>query len=951
MSLVFEFDQVKADQITGDEAARLLGALRWPGEDPWLQTFADGPDALYSEDAWTDKNGQPRMTRKFCVKNLPATAGQGKRRVAAVDQYGSHPLADLTSQRPYWVQNSSARVGAYFCVNTIDPEAKRRSNDTVRRVAAVFLDLDGKPLPVDGFPLPPTATVESSPGRWHVYWAVSDLPLSEFTAVQKHLARLYGGDEKVSDLARVMRLPGYWHGKADEGFLSRLVELYPDAQYTRADLLGELISGFPGLREALDVAARETAERLQRAAESQARAVALRAELSSGRVTDRTEVLQKYGQAALFDEVGKLSSTRQGGRNDQLFKSAAALGECVAAGVLEQGNVEAELRAAALAIGLSEHETETTLNSGLTKGQKSPRDLSKVGQLVGKKKAMKVDGSSPAASRGDSEVKKGGLPEIEVGGRQLRDIADDSVSALLAANEPPAMFRRAGELVRLVDDEGVRIKLFDHIGLKGELARCADFVKTVEGKEGPETSPARPPADLAPDLLARVDRLPFPPLRLLATTPVYSAAGELVSSEGYHPDSGIFLSMQGLQVPELPSPVDGLALLREMLCDFPFTHESGLAHTLSAILLPFLRRMIDGPTPLILVEASTRGTGKGLLCEVVPLVALGADAGVMVQPRDGDEFEKRVTSMLLEGSRVILLDNVHTLKGEALAAALTARTWRGRRLGKSEMLTLQNDALWMATGNNVVLDDDMPRRIIPIRLDAGVERPENRTGFRHPKLLTWIRENRPALVAACISLVESWKAAGRPEGSARLGSYESWSAVLGGVLDVAGVPGFLQGREHLYEESNPEPGEWGEVLEAVYAVHGSKPQHARMFLSAMQGLGTHVDLWEGHKSLSQMQRVGRALLANRDRVFKGRRIRAAGIDASTKSKVYRVEMIPEVPGLLGAITPETPGKPREKEAVQEDVPGVSGVYGVSFLPTYAKNISPIRIDGEDVAVL
>ena len=241
MTRVFEFDQVKADQLTGSEAARLLAALRWPGEDPWLQTFADGPSELYAQEAWTDRHGQPRMTEKFCVKDLPAKAGQGKRRVAAVNQYGSHSLSDLGAERPYWIQNSSARVGVFFCVNALEPETKRRGNDTVRRAAALFLDLDGKPLPVDGFPLLPTAIVESSPGRWHVYWAVSDLPLSEFTPAQKHLAKLYGGDEAVSDLARVMRLPGYWHGKNETAFLSRLVELNADAQYTRADLLGELV--------------------------------------------------------------------------------------------------------------------------------------------------------------------------------------------------------------------------------------------------------------------------------------------------------------------------------------------------------------------------------------------------------------------------------------------------------------------------------------------------------------------------------------------------------------------------------------------------------------------------------------------------------------------------------------------------------------------------------------
>ena len=95
------------------------------------------------------------------------------------------------------------------------------------------------------------------------------------------------------------------------------------------------MTGFPGLREALELAQRQTAERLQKAAESQARAVALRTELNSGSVTDRADAQRKYGQAALFDELGKLGSTGQGGRNSQLFKSAAALGECIAAGVLD----------------------------------------------------------------------------------------------------------------------------------------------------------------------------------------------------------------------------------------------------------------------------------------------------------------------------------------------------------------------------------------------------------------------------------------------------------------------------------------------------------------------------------------------------------------------------------------------------------------------------------------
>jgi len=431
MSGTFSFDQVKAAAITeAAEAFRLLAALRLPDEAPWLQTFADGPDALYAQEPWTDRNGNKRVALKFIVGDAPVVSGQARPRLEAVNQCGRYPLMDLTARRPYWVQNSSARVGVFCAVNGLDATAKRRSNDVVRRVVALVLDLDGRPLPLEGFPIKPTAIVESSPGHWHVYWAVSDLPLHEFMPAQKHLAKLYGGDESVSDLARVMRLPGYWHGKTEEAFLSRLVELNEDARYTRADLLH-----FPGLREAFGVAERETAERLQKAEEHLRRQKALRAELKRGTVTSRAEALQKYGQAALFGELGILAKTEQGKRNGQLFKSAAALGGCVAAELLGQTDVEAVLRAVALDIGLSKGETEDTLRSGMETGMKNPRDLSRVGRLVGKKKAD--NNLAQAATRTTSEavsvVTADEIPDPEGEGSSY---TDDQLRALLNLSWP-----------------------------------------------------------------------------------------------------------------------------------------------------------------------------------------------------------------------------------------------------------------------------------------------------------------------------------------------------------------------------------------------------------------------------------------------------------------------------------------------------------------------------------
>ncbi len=100
-----------------------------------------------------------------------------------------------------------------------------RTNANVVAVRAVFLDLDGpSPTPLLDANPPPAVVVESSPGRYHAYWFVRDCDLAEFSSTQKALASKFDGDEKVHDLARVMRIPGFIHRKG-EPFLSRVLTL------------------------------------------------------------------------------------------------------------------------------------------------------------------------------------------------------------------------------------------------------------------------------------------------------------------------------------------------------------------------------------------------------------------------------------------------------------------------------------------------------------------------------------------------------------------------------------------------------------------------------------------------------------------------------------------------------------------------------------------------------
>ncbi|HWE57253.1 MAG TPA: bifunctional DNA primase/polymerase, partial [Acidimicrobiales bacterium] len=82
-----------------------------------------------------------------------------------------------------------------------------------------------------------------------------------------------------------------------------------------------------------------------------------------------------YGAAALAGEVQRVCQAPQGQRNDSLYRSAARLGELVGAGVLDARSVAARLLDAALSIGLSEHEAESTITSGMRTGMTQPRGV------------------------------------------------------------------------------------------------------------------------------------------------------------------------------------------------------------------------------------------------------------------------------------------------------------------------------------------------------------------------------------------------------------------------------------------------------------------------------------------------------------------------------------------------------------------------------------------------
>ena len=92
---------------------------------------------------------------------------------------------------------NSKGAGVYFTVNKTD--LCGRSTKNIKDVRAVFIDLDGTPLPTK-FDVIPNIVVNTSRNKFHCYWIVKDMPLESFELYQEALATKFNSDPKVKDL-------------------------------------------------------------------------------------------------------------------------------------------------------------------------------------------------------------------------------------------------------------------------------------------------------------------------------------------------------------------------------------------------------------------------------------------------------------------------------------------------------------------------------------------------------------------------------------------------------------------------------------------------------------------------------------------------------------------------------------------------------------------------------
>ncbi|MBQ9829880.1 MAG: hypothetical protein IJO38_06020 [Akkermansia sp.] len=185
-----------------------------------------------------------------------------------------------------------------------------------------------------------------------------------------------------------------------------------------------------------------------------------------------------------------------------------------------------------------------------------------------------------------------------------------------------------------------------------------------------------------------------------------------------------------------------------------------LGAVVTAMLGQFLHHCIDS-FPLVLVVANQPGTGKSFLVETL-LAPMHEQVGAINFLEDDKEFRQTLNAMLFDGSRYCWLDDVRTLKSNALNRFITSTRIKDRLLHTQITFNKENRMQFFATGNTLKVTPDIARRSLPIDLFFAADASQrtfqgiiNEEIIRQPGI-------RSSFLSCLWSFTKHWQNAGCP---------------------------------------------------------------------------------------------------------------------------------------------------------------------------------------------
>jgi Bifunctional DNA primase/polymerase, N-terminal len=280
---------------------------------------------------------------------------------------------------------------------------------------------------------------------------------------------------------------------------------------------------------------------------------------------------------------------------------------------------------------------------------------------------------------------------------------------------------------------------------------------------------------------------PFSPLAGLIGTPTLRPDDSLLCEPGYDLATGYYLHNPPPMpvISEHPTRQEAEEALRilddDLLFEFPFVGKADRAVAMSMLMTPVLRAALGSAVPIHVASAPAAGTGKSYLFDTASAICLGERCPVQsVAPRE-EETEKRLIGAALAGHPIIALDNCNgVLSGDFLAQVSSSAVMLLRALGSSDQFRINNVFTVFANGNNIVIYGDLTRRVVRAMLDANIADPTKRKYAGDP--VKKILADRGRYVAAVLTIVRAYIAAGEPNPPHPVPSFERWSNLVCGSL-------------------------------------------------------------------------------------------------------------------------------------------------------------------------
>lgn len=136
----------------------------------------------------------------------------------------------------------------FVTVNEMDnDQGNIRASDRVTLFRAIYIDDDTK-QGVRDYPLKPSCRMQTSDGKYHVYWFLKpdrSISRAEYEGVLQTMVNKYGGDKGAKDSARILRVNEFVNLKPKHnGFMAKLDYLPPQDEVVYYEW-ADIIKAFP----------------------------------------------------------------------------------------------------------------------------------------------------------------------------------------------------------------------------------------------------------------------------------------------------------------------------------------------------------------------------------------------------------------------------------------------------------------------------------------------------------------------------------------------------------------------------------------------------------------------------------------------------------------------------------------------------------------------------------